>query len=188
MRAAEGRGRHGLHVLLHWHVSSPRFSSCFIYLSLFSVTGLSTGIWSCDTCQGILYHVQEVLGFGTVRQFDGYYRFIVNEPQSILLLVYIFNGNLVLTHRQKQLGEWIKALNISMNLELTLDPELMVPKLSDAWLSGFTDAEGCFNVNIRPPLRGVQLQDTEFLCDSYWIKKMQNLLYFIFGICLSTGK
>src|SRR5258705_2949970 len=37
----------------------------------------------------ILYQVQEVLGFGTVRQFDGYYRFIVTDPQNILLLVYI---------------------------------------------------------------------------------------------------
>lgn len=59
----------------------------------------------------ILHHVQEVLGFGTVRQFDGYYRFIVTDPHSILLLVYIFNGNLVLSHRQKQLGEWVIALN-----------------------------------------------------------------------------
>lgn len=53
----------------------------------------------------ILYHVQEVLGFGTVRKFDSFYRFIVTDPQSILLLVYIFNGNLVLPHRLKQLGE-----------------------------------------------------------------------------------
>lgn len=53
----------------------------------------------------ILHHIQEVLGFGTVRQFDSYYRFIVTDTQSILLLVYIFNGNLVLPYRQKQLGE-----------------------------------------------------------------------------------
>jgi LAGLIDADG endonuclease len=102
----------------------------------------------------ILHHVQEVLGIGKVRQFDGYSRFIVNDPQSILLLVYIFNGNLVLPHRQKQLGEWINALNKSSkaepSLELTLIPSLIKPTLSDAWLSGFTDAEGCFNVAIQP--------------------------------------
>lgn len=69
--------------------------------------------------------------------------------------VYIFNGNLVLTHRHKQLDEWIKALNKSKNTgteKLALDPKLMEPKLSDAWLSGFTDAEGCFNVTIKPRL------------------------------------
>ena len=104
----------------------------------------------------ILYHIQEVLGFGTVRQFDGFYRFIVTDPQSILLLVYIFCGNLVLPYRQKQLGVWIKTQLLkskgSEGLELALlrEPILMKPNLSDAWLSGFTDAEGCFNVAIQP--------------------------------------
>jgi hypothetical protein len=100
----------------------------------------------------ILHHIQEVLGFGTVRQFDGYYRFIVTEPQSIQLLVYIFNGNLVLPYRQKQLGGWINAFNSVAYLELDLlrNPTLMKPNLSDAWLSGFTDAEGCFNIAIQP--------------------------------------
>ena len=98
----------------------------------------------------ILHHVQEVLGFGTVRQFDGYYRFIVTDPQNILLLIYIFNGNLVLSHRKKQLGDWVNALNKSRIIKLALDPKLMKPNLSDAWLSGFTDAEGCFNVQIQP--------------------------------------
>jgi len=100
----------------------------------------------------ILYHIQEVLGFGTVRQFDDYYRFIVTDPQSILLLVYIFNGNLVLPYRLKQLGVWINALNGLANLELALlrNPNLKKPNLSDAWLSGFTDAEGCFNIAIQP--------------------------------------
>ena len=97
----------------------------------------------------ILHHVKKVLGFGTVRQFEGYFRFIVAQPQSILLLVYIFNGNLVLPYRQKQLGEWIKALNCEGYLDLNLIPTLMKPKLKDAWLSGFTDAEGCFNIAIQ---------------------------------------
>jgi hypothetical protein len=104
----------------------------------------------------ILYHIQEVLGFGTVRQFNGFYRFIVTDPQSILLLVYIFNGNLVLPYRQKQLGVWINTqlLNTfgSEGLELALlnNPIIMKPNLSDAWLSGFTDADGCFNIAIQP--------------------------------------
>ena len=103
----------------------------------------------------ILHHVQEVLGFGTVRQFEGYYRFIVTEPQSILLLVYIFNGNLVLPYRVKQLGEWIKVLNNELNLTLVLNSTIMKPSLSDAWLSGFTDAEGCFNIAIQPRVKTV---------------------------------
>lgn len=100
--------------------------------------------------EAILHRVKKVLGFGTVRQFDGYSRFIVSDTQSILLLVYIFNGNLVLPYRQKQLGEWINALNSEGYLELALNPTLIKPNLKDAWLSGFTDAEGCFNIAIQP--------------------------------------
>lgn len=108
----------------------------------------------------ILHHVQEVLGFGKVKQFcpqsgQGYSRYIVTDTKSILLLLYIFNGNLVLPHRQKQLEDWINTLNNSENLNLALIPRLMKPTLLDAWLSGFTDAEGCFNVNIRPRLHTV---------------------------------
>lgn len=110
----------------------------------------------------ILYHIQEVLGFGTVRQFDSYYRFIVSDSQSILLLVHIFNGNLVLPQRKKQLDEWINTLNsevaagkLHTNLDLALIPKLMIPNLSDAWLSGFTDAEGCFNIAIQLRLNTV---------------------------------
>ncbi len=31
----------------------------------------------------------------------------------------------------------------------------MYPSLLDSWLSGFTDAEGCFNVNIKPRLQTI---------------------------------
>ncbi len=103
----------------------------------------------------ILYHIQEVLGFGTVRQFDGYYRFIVADPESILLLIYVFNGNLVLPYRHKQLSEWINILNNKSILKLNINPNLIKPNLSDPWLSGFTDAEGCFNVNIRPRMNTI---------------------------------
>jgi hypothetical protein len=142
----------------------------------------------------ILHHVQEVLGFGTVRQFDGYYRFIVTDPNSILLLVYIFNGNLVLSHRQKQLGEWVIALNKNSSrlglpilpLGLTLESKLMKPNLSDAWLSGFTDAEGCFNVSIQPRVNTVTGYriSLRFLLD----KKMQNLLYCMFVVYSNSDK
>jgi hypothetical protein len=107
----------------------------------------------------ILQHIQEVLGFGEVKKFTSYYRFIVTDTPSILLLVYIFNGHLVLPHRQKQLGEWINLLNKTpfgpslpdgkKENKLTLNPRLIKPTLEDSWLSGFTDAEGCFNVSIR---------------------------------------
>lgn len=67
----------------------------------------------------ILYHIQEVLGFGKVKKYSNnlkndssslpssvnneYYRFIVEDFKHILILAHLFNGNLVLPNRSKQL-------------------------------------------------------------------------------------
>lgn len=98
----------------------------------------------------ILHHIQKMLGFGYVRQFNGFYRYIVEDKTSVLHLINLFNGNLVLQHKQSQLLHWINSYNSSPNLvNLELITTLVIPTLSDAWLSGFTDAEGCFNVKIE---------------------------------------
>jgi hypothetical protein len=58
----------------------------------------------------ILYHIQKILGFGTVTEFpqgrgtNTFYRFIVEDKTSIFILAHLFNGNLVLPHRQQQLA------------------------------------------------------------------------------------
>ena len=98
----------------------------------------------------ILFEIQNILGFGTVKLYNDYYRYIVTDPDNILLLFYIFNGNLVLSYRQNQLAKWVQTLNHNLNLSLALNIRLIEPSLSDSWLSGFTDAEGCFNVAIQP--------------------------------------
>lgn len=65
----------------------------------------------------ILYEIQSVLGFGTVRYFPegkGYYRYTVTDVKGILLLCFLFNGNLVLPYRVEQLGQWIIDLNAKL--------------------------------------------------------------------------
>jgi hypothetical protein len=59
----------------------------------------------------ILYHIQTVLGFGSVKHFTGFSRFIVDKQEDIIKLIHIFNGNLVLPHRINQLSLWIAILN-----------------------------------------------------------------------------
>jgi hypothetical protein len=105
----------------------------------------------------ILYHIHNKLGIGTVKHFpqgtsgnkNDFYRLIVDNPSHILLLAFLFNGNLALTHRVQQLSLWVKALNnrFGENTLLFINIAISVT-LQDAWLSGFTDAEGCFNVSI----------------------------------------
>lgn len=106
---------------------------------------------------GILYHIHNKLRIGTVKHFpqgisgnkNDFYRLIVDNPSHILLLAFLFNGNLALTNRIQQLALWVKALNnrLGENTILLINTAVSVT-LQDAWFSGFTDAEGCFNVSI----------------------------------------
>ena len=112
--------------------------------------------------ESILNHVQKTLGFGKIRQIDTggnvYYRYIVEDFKGILLLALLFNGNLCIKHRVTQLGKWLTDINLKLctpgsiiyGLCSTITPItiLFKPNLTNAWLSGFTDAEGCFNVTI----------------------------------------
>ena len=112
--------------------------------------------------ESILNHIKNTLDFGTVRKIDNggsvYYRYIVEDFKGVLLLALIFNGNLCLRHRVIQLGKWITEINLRLSTPtsniyglcstITLITTLFKPSITNAWLSGFTDAEGCFNVSI----------------------------------------
>lgn len=94
----------------------------------------------------ILYHIKEKLNMGIIT-FNGLYKFVVTNPSDILKLAYIFNGNLFIYHRIKQQSLWINILNHTEK-NLIFNDIPVIPTLNDAWLSGFTDAEGSFNVSI----------------------------------------
>ena len=102
----------------------------------------------------ILNHIKDQLGCfaGSVRFDKGVqsYRYVVSDLPSIVLLAHLFNGNLVLEHRIKQLALWINIINkrlphLAELVHITTSPAI---SLKDGWLSGITDAEGCFNINI----------------------------------------
>jgi hypothetical protein len=42
----------------------------------------------------ILYEVRDTLKFGYVKEFDGFYRYIVRNQSDMLLFFRLFNGNL----------------------------------------------------------------------------------------------
>lgn len=104
----------------------------------------------------VLYFIQKFLGIGHVKYFpqgksnnnNGFYRLIVEKQSHLLLLAYLFNGNLVLTHRINQLSLWVNYFNIKFNKNIKLINKSANISLQDPWLSGFTDAEGCFTASI----------------------------------------
>jgi hypothetical protein len=99
----------------------------------------------------ILYHIQETLGFGSVTtDAKGIGRYIVSNKDHILLLIYLFSGNIILSKRLIQFNNWVTSFNSIYGMDLHLQSKCLKLTLNSAWLAGFTDAEGCFNVNIVP--------------------------------------
>ena len=111
----------------------------------------------------VLHEIYETLKIGKVKHFYDnkgnrkFSRYIVSENKGIFLLYLLLNGNLVLQSRVNQLNKWYTALSNAsrFNYSLFYTKELPIiietikePSLGDAWLSGFTDAEGCFSVKI----------------------------------------
>lgn len=142
----------------------------------------------CD----ILYYIQKMFGFGTVKHFpqgtsenkNDFYRWIVDNPSHILLLAFLFNGNLAITNRIQQLTLWVKALNLrfGVNTIILINTAVSVT-LQDAWLSGFTDAEGCFNVSITVNTRYllghvIKMRYILDQKDSFILNNIQNLFGF----------
>ena len=74
---------------------------------------------------------------------------MVDDPLHILLLAFLFNGNLACAARIQQLALCVNAFNNRFGSEtIKLNNTTVLITLQDAWLSGFTDAEGCFNVTL----------------------------------------
>lgn len=99
--------------------------------------------------ESVLQEIKSVLGFGRVY-FDesvNSYRYRVSGKSNILILATLFNGKFASKNKIEQLARWIEALNRESEV-ITHNPIPFKPTLSDAWLSGFADAEGCFYISV----------------------------------------
>jgi|SRR5690606_18899662 len=102
----------------------------------------------------ILKLIQETLGFGKViRQGKRTSRYIVQDKKGLELINSLFNGNIVLPSRQQSFNEFLNLYNSKVSKgKILLDKIVpiksnILPSLNNSWLSGFTDAEGCFTVS-----------------------------------------
>jgi hypothetical protein len=98
----------------------------------------------------------ETFKFGRViKQGKLTYRFIVEHKNLMELIILIFNGNMLLPSRIKRFKHFLEVYNKkAIKGKILLSQIEFIksnnePSLNNAWLSGFTDAEGCFNVSIK---------------------------------------
>lgn len=103
----------------------------------------------------ILNIIKDHLKFGNVNLTstkNKIYKYEVYRENDIYLLALLFNGNLSLPVRLIKFGEFLAILNLKLIKKnqsiITFINECKWPSINSAWLSGFTDAEGCFTVSI----------------------------------------
>lgn len=93
-----------------------------------------------------MHTIKKGLGFGKVSKYLHFSRFIVADKANIDRLINIFNGNLLLEKTNKRFLCWVNARNLYSPQKLVVYPQKEnVCFGENAWLSGFIDAEGCFN-------------------------------------------
>lgn len=128
----------------------------------------------------ILYEIRDILNFGYVKEFENFSRFIVRDKSNIILLFHLFNGNLHIEHKIDQLVKWSVLLNNKNNNKnnLLVITEPVKLSLNNSWFSGFTDAEGCFNVYISKNSKGISLR---FIVDQQYGLPLFNQLKDILG-------
>jgi hypothetical protein len=106
----------------------------------------------------ILYFIRTKLGFGRVYQdkSNKVSRFLIGDTANIKRICLLFLNNIVSSKVSQRFTFWYKKFlilypdeNLEMNdiIHKSIYAELL-PSLSNAWLSGLIDAEGCFNISI----------------------------------------
>jgi len=95
----------------------------------------------------VLFFIKKSLGFGVVRLQDKVNKthcFRVRDKEGLFKIISIFNGNIFLSSRKIQFKFFLLAYNLKYNKNILYIENNNKPDLSNYWLCGFTDAEGCF--------------------------------------------
>jgi hypothetical protein len=100
----------------------------------------------------ILFYIKKQLGFGSVTiqdKINKTHHFRIRDQNNLFTVLRTVHGHLITSYKIKQFKLWLDANDKSHLTNITfIQPPLNFPFLQNAWLSGFTDAEGCFTVSI----------------------------------------
>lgn len=132
----------------------------------------------------VLYYIKKELGFGKVlirseKQINVGV-FYVSSKENFTRLIAIFNGNLSTIYKKKQFKVWLDTYNNQYGMNIIFLDNLVKPSLYSGWISGFSDAEGCFFGRVkncltskfkRAPLLTFQITQKEM----YIIKTLRDI-------------
>ncbi len=117
----------------------------------------------------VLYYIKDTLGFGNVYLMqDGYYTYNVSNHEDIEILISIFNGQLILNKTNKRFYDlWLLNFNKNFpNKFINFLGNGSFEGFNNAWLCGFTDAEGSFGVKLNEEKTGEG--KTRLRLRTYW--------------------
>ena len=95
----------------------------------------------------VLFYIKKSLGFGSVSvqsTTNKTHQFRVRDKDNLIKIINIFNGNLITKAKIIQFKLFLQAFNAKYNTNIDFIGCTNKINLDNAWLSGFTDAEGCF--------------------------------------------
>jgi len=105
----------------------------------------------------ILNYIQDNLGFGKViKQGKRTSKYVIQDLTNLHLIILLFNGNLILPTRKKNFKDFLYNFNQKVikgkiknltDVPVEIEKSEILPSLNNSWLTGFTDAEGCFTVS-----------------------------------------
>lgn len=98
----------------------------------------------------VLYKVKAFLGFGSVYcDKQGYWTLNVRNKEGLLKIAELLNGKLLLVKRLEQYEMWVHALNKKYGTCFVPVTQPATLTWENAWLTGFADAEGSFNIQLQ---------------------------------------
>jgi hypothetical protein len=104
-----------------------------------------------------LNNLRTTLGYGKVIRLKtrNMGRLFIGNEKNLLKIIHLLNGNLSIPTRREQFGDFLTMYNTKYGTNIEFKNYGPSVSLNTSWLCGFTDAEGCFMLNIRQKKDGV---------------------------------
>lgn len=110
------------------------------------------------------------------------YQWVVYKQTDLYVLSLLFNGNITLPIKLIKFEQFLSNLNLTLiknnqNI-IVFKNQCKLPSLNDAWLSGFTDAEGCFTISILSNSINYKIRyiiSQKYLINAFILNHLNNL-------------